>query len=90
MAAGGALVVSCALVVEALGGILFYTTQGEICQMALNRLRSGKDVDIPSALSTCSNRHGTVYRAFFVEIAAGVVLFGSAWYVLRRARSRAK
>ncbi len=89
MTVAGALVVSCVLVVEALGGILFYTTQGEICQMTLNRLRSGEDVD-PSALSTCSNRQGTVYRAFLVELATGVVLFGSALYLLRRARSPAK
>ena len=87
---GGGVLLSGALVIDALGGLLFYTTQSELCEKVLRKIQAGASVDVQHAMSVCSNRDEIVGRAFFVEVVSGVAVFASTIFLLRRVRSRAK
>jgi hypothetical protein len=78
---------------ESLGGILHYTTQGDMCRGVLQRVENQQAVFGYAPLSTCWERHAGVYRAFTLELGVALVavVAGVRWFISAfRARTSRK
>jgi len=72
----GALAVAGWLAFEAHSATFMYTRQGDLCEHLRSRIEKQQPLPRSPTLSTCVERHDTVYRAFLLEL--GVALGGSA------------
>jgi hypothetical protein len=77
---------------DVLGGVFFYTTQGDLCSGFAKRLAREQGHATDPSLEVCCLRDDAVYRAFIAELvgASGLGAFAIRTYLRSRRGQRVR
>jgi len=59
---------------DAVSGVFFYASQGDLCRKVQKQLEAVPQGHWASGFEICAKRTGVVYRAFILELLVAVVL----------------